>query len=119
WLDLHLGPCYLLAKLFETRTDRRIDYGVAHAHDDPAEDVGLDAGGDLDLLVRLLPDPVADLLDRALVELDGGGDLDRQQLVLRAPQLVEGAPHPEDRGHAVLLDQQLEEVEEDRVGGAD
>ena len=44
---------------------------------------------------------------------------DRQQLVLLLPQRVELAPDAEDDRHAVVLDQQLEEVDEDRVGVGD
>src|SRR4051794_41727315 len=35
---------------------------VAHAQHDPAEDVGLDRRGEVDLAVRLLGDPVAEVL---------------------------------------------------------
>src|SRR5215204_2084221 len=73
WLDLHLCPCHLFAELFQTRANRRVDDGVAHPDDDAAEDVGLDLGGQLDLLAGLLADPVADVLDGRFVELDRGG----------------------------------------------
>ena len=41
---------------------------------------------ELDLAAGLLADPLADALDRRLVELDGARDLDRQQLVLLRPR---------------------------------
>src|SRR3954451_21558518 len=106
----------LLAKLFEAFAHRGVEHLVADADDDAAEDVGVDLRGELDLAAGLVGDPVADLADRALVELDRRGDRDRQQLVLVLPERVVGAPDPEDHRHAVILDQQLEEVDEDLVG---
>ena len=72
----------LLAKLFESVADGGVEHGVADADDDAAEDVRVDARGELDLAAGLLGDAVADLLDGLLVELDRRGDLHRQQLVL-------------------------------------
>ena len=87
WLDLHLCPCDLFAKLVQTRADRRVDDGVADADDDARRGCpGSTLRGELDLLARLLADAVADLLDGALVELDRRGDLDGEQLVLALPQ---------------------------------
>ena len=59
------------------------------------------------------------LLDGLLVELDRGGHVHRQELVALLPQPVVLAPDAEDRRHAVVLQQQLEEVEEDRLGTVD
>ena len=51
-----------------------------------------------------------------VVELDGRCHAHRQELVLLLPQLVVGALDAKDDGRAVVLDQQLEEVDEHRVG---
>src|SRR3954452_23476471 len=115
-LDL---PRHLLAKLVEAVADRRVEHGVAHAYDQPAEDVGVHVRRQLDLAAGLLADAVADLLDGRLVELDGGGDLDRQELVPCVPQPVLLAPDAHQRRHPVVLDQELERVLHERVGVGD
>ena len=76
----------LLAKVFESGADGRVEDRVADAQDDAAEDVGIDRARQLDLAAGLLADLVADALDRRLVELDGARDLDREQLVLLLPE---------------------------------
>src|ERR1700754_1731185 len=114
-----LAPGDLLAKLFESVADGGVEDRVADPHDDAAEDVGLDAGGQVDPAAGLLGDAVADLADRAFVERDGRGDLDRQQLVFLPPQPVEHAPDAEDHRHPVVLDQQLEEIDDRGVGVGD
>src|SRR3954464_2466929 len=113
------GAGDLPAQQLEAAADGGVEHLVADAHDDAAEDVGLDRRRQLHLAAGLLGDLVADVLDDLLVELDGGGDLDRQQLVVVLPQGVVGAPGAQQRGHPVLLDQQLEEVDEDRLGVRD
>ena len=59
------------------------------------------------------------LLDHRRVELDGAGDGDVDAAVLVLPELVELAADAEDLRHPVLLDQQLEEVDELRLGAGD
>src|SRR5919108_1207963 len=86
-MDL-LGLHYLTAKLFESVAHGGVEHGVTDLDDDAAQDVGLHAGGELDLAAGLLGDAVAELLDDLAVELDRRGDLDRQQLVLLLPQPV-------------------------------
>src|SRR5919108_2175087 len=86
-MDL-LGLHYGSAKLFESVAHGRVEHGVTDLDDDAAQDVGLHAGGELDLAAGLLGDAVAELLDDLAVELDRRGDLDRQQLVLLLPQPV-------------------------------
>src|ERR671919_564552 len=117
-MDL-LGLHYLAAKLFESVAHGGVEDRVAHLDDDAAQDAGLHAGGQLDLATSLPGDLVSELLDDRLVELDGRGDLDREQLVLVLPQPVDVAADAEDHRHAVLLDQQLEEVQDHRVGARD
>jgi hypothetical protein len=56
--------------LFEAVADRGVENGVADAHDDAADDVGLHRGGEIDLATGLLGDPVADLVHGGLIELD-------------------------------------------------
>src|SRR3954470_400977 len=113
------GARDLLAKLFEAVPDRGVEHRVAHAHDQPAQDVGVHVGGQLDLAARLLADAVPDAAHDLLVELHGRGDLHGQELVLLLPQPVELAPDAEQGRHAVVLDQQLEEVADDRLGAGD
>src|SRR5215217_195750 len=100
----------LLSQALEAVADGRVEDLVADAQDDPAEDLGLDAGGELDLLAGLLADAVADALHGPLIELDRRGDLDRKDLVLALPHRVVLAADAEQDGHAVLLDEELEEV---------
>src|SRR5215207_5643564 len=121
WLSLLLGEGGrrggsgraddLPAQGVEAVADGRVEHLVADADDDPAEDVRLDGGGELDLAAGLLLD--------ALVELDRGRHLDRQALVALPPQGVVLAPDAEQRRHAVVLDEKVEEVEEDRLGSGD
>ena len=49
-------------------------------------------------------------------QLDRRGDLHRKHLVLLLPERLEALADAEERGHAVLLDEQAEEVQDDRVG---
>src|SRR4051794_28445536 len=109
----------LLAKLFEAVAHRGVEHLVADADDDAAQQVGVDVGGELDLSAGLFGDPVADLADGGLVELDCRRDGDREEPVLLLPQPVVGTADAEDHRHAVVLDQELEEVDEDVVGTAD
>src|SRR5215211_122714 len=114
-----LGPDDLLAKGVQAVADRGVEHLVADADDDAADDVRLDLGRELDLAAGLLGDPVADVAHGALVELDRGRDLDRKQPVVALPKVVVVATDAEDRRHPVVLQQQLEEVEDDRLGPVD
>src|SRR5215213_6879677 len=113
------GPRDLLAEVLEAVANGGVEHGVADPHDDAAEDVGVDVRLEVDLAVGLLGDAVADLLDRRLGQLDGGGDGDGQEPVLVLPQLVELRAHAEQHRHAVLLDQQPQEVDRGVVGAGD
>ena len=66
-----------------------------------------------------LADRPAEVLGRRGVELDRAGYLDGQQPVLLLPQPLELLADAEDHRHAVLLDQQLEEVDEQGVGSGE
>ena len=72
-------------------------------------------------IVRPVCSPIrlADARDGLLVERDRARDLDREQLVLLLPQLLEPGADPEDHRHPVALDQRLEEVHERRLGALD
>src|ERR1044072_1522217 len=109
----------VLSQVVEAIADRGVEDRVADAQDDAAEDVRVDVGRQLDLLAGVLRDAVADLLDGGLVERRGGRELDGQDLVLLLPQSVEVAAGAEVRRHAVLLDQQREEVDERRIAVLD
>ena len=74
---------------------------------------GSTLGGQLDLAAGLLADAVADLLDGALVELDRRGDLRPGAACSRCSHSPSSSRRMRKmRRHAVLLDQQLEEVAE-------
>jgi hypothetical protein len=133
WLDLHWaqvlltgtglrvglrGPGHLLSKSFQPVPDAGVEHHVAHAQHYAPEHVGVDLAAELDLAAGLALDPLADLVDQLLVELDRRGDRHRQQLVLLRPEDVELAPDPEERRQAVALGEQLEEVHEALVGPA-
>src|SRR3954452_11586560 len=83
------GARDLLSEVLEAVADGGVQDGVPDPHDDAAEDLGIDLGGEGDLAVGLLGDPVADLLDRRLGRLDGGRDGHGQEPVLLLPELVE------------------------------
>ena len=74
---------------------------------------------ELDLAAGLLADAVADGSDGVLVELDRRGDLHGQDLVLLLPERLEALADAEERRHAVLLDEQAEEVQDDLVGAVE
>src|SRR3954447_21956398 len=114
-----LRVCHLTAELFKSVSNGGVEDRVADADDDAAEDVRIDLGREVDLAAGLLGDLVADLADGLLVELDRGGHSHGQELVLLLPQPVVPAPDAEDDRHPVVLDQQLEEVDERRVGAGD
>src|SRR3954452_11935343 len=107
-----LDARHLAAQLVESVADRRVEHGVADAEDDAADDVRIDVGVELDLLARLLADPLADPLDDVLVELDGGGHVHGEELVLLGPELVVGPPDAVDCRHPVVVEQHAEEVAE-------
>src|ERR1700741_5283910 len=109
----------LSSQLFKAVAHGGVEHGVADLDHDPAQDVGVHARGEIVLPAGLLGDAVAERLDRRLVELDRGGDLHRQPLVLLFPPRVVVRAHAEEHRHAVLLDQQLEEVHDGRVGVRD
>src|SRR4051795_7514225 len=107
-----LDARHVAAQLVESVADRRVEQGVAAAGHDAADDVGVDVGVQLDLLARLLADPVADPLDDVVLELDGGGHVHGEELVLLGPELVVGPPDAVDDRHPVVVEQHAEEVAE-------
>src|SRR4051794_17208632 len=115
----HSGLGDLLAKLFKAVADGRVEDRVADPDDEPAEDVGVHGRGQLDLAAGALADRAADLVHRRAVELDRRGDGHREELVGLLPQVVELAADAVDRRHAVLLDEQLEEVDDGLLGAVE
>ena len=73
----------------------------------------------LDLVAGLLLDLRADPLGDLRIELDGAGHGDAEALVLLGPERVELAADPEEHRHPVLLQQQVEEVDQLRLGAGD
>src|SRR6188508_3296809 len=105
-----------LSQFLEPVSDARVQDHVAHLHDQPAEDVGVDSALQLDRVAGLLLDLRADPLDDLGIQLDRAGDGDAEPLVLLVPERVVVAANPEDRRHPVLFEQQLQEVEQLRIG---
>src|SRR5919202_7019148 len=114
-----LRPCDLLAKSFESGPDGGVEDRVADPQHDAAEHVGVDDGGELHLAPGLAADLLADARRHRLVELDRARDLDREELVALLPHPVELAADAEQRRHAVILDQQREEVLHGLVGAVE
>ena len=69
-----------------------------------------------DVAPGALADRAPELLGGLLVERDRAGDLDRERAVLLLPQPLVLLADAEEDGHAVVFDQQREEVHERRVG---
>src|ERR1019366_6724183 len=82
---------------------------------DAAQDVRVHARGQRDLAPGALPDRPAEALGGLLVELDRARDLHRQQLVLLLPQALVLVADAEDHRHAVVFDEQGEEVQQDLI----
>ena len=82
----------------------------------PPSTSGSTFDGELDLAAGLVADPVADPLDvpRRARRREVTGD--RQQLVLSSHSASSSRADAEEHRHAVLLDQQLEEVDHRLVG---
>src|SRR3954447_8305529 len=99
-----------LSQFLEPVPDARIQDHVSHLNDQAAEDVGVDPALELDRVSGLLLDLRADPLGDLRVELHGAGHRDAEPLVLLGPERVEVAPDPEEHGHPVLLQQELQEI---------
>ena len=78
-----------LSKFLQAIADARVEDHVADLQDDAAEDLVVDAAGQLDRLAGLPLDLLADLLDHRRVELDRAGHGHVEALVLLLPELVE------------------------------
>src|SRR5215204_2143594 len=108
-----------LSQFFEPVPDARVQDHVPHLHDQPAEDVGVHPALELDLVAGLLLDLRADPLRDLRIEIHGARHGDAEALVLLGPEGLVVAPDPEEHRHPVLLQQQLEEVEQLRLGASD
>src|SRR5438132_1355916 len=106
-LSLSSGRSHLSSQFLKAAPDRPVHDHVPDLDCEPADHVGIDDGRVLDAPARLLLDPLADLLDGLVVELDGTGDRNRAELVLLGPDAFEGAANPEQDGHPVALRDQL------------
>src|SRR3954467_2888129 len=113
------GLGHVLSQVVEAVADGGIKDGVPDTQHKATDDVGVDGLGELDALAGLLADLIADAPRDLVVELHGARDLDAQELVLALPQFVVGVPYAEDRRRAVLLHEQLEEVQDGWVGAVD
>src|SRR3954453_22031274 len=108
-----------LSKFLQATADARVEHLVADLQDDAAEDLGVDAARQLDLLPGLALDLFAALSHPPRPQRDRAGDGHVDAPVLLLPELVQLAADAEDLRHPLLLDQQLEEVEQLRIGVAD
>src|SRR6266545_945756 len=108
-----------LSQFLEPVPDARIQDHVPHLHDQPAEDFGVHLALELDDLTGLPLDLRADLPGYLGVELDGAGHGHSEPLVLLGPERLELLPDPEEDRHAVLLQQEIEEVDQLRLSAGD
>src|SRR4029077_12405387 len=108
-----------LSQFLEPVLDARVQDHVPHLHDQPAEDVGVHPALELNRLTGLPLDLRADPLGDLGIELNGAGHGDSEALVLLVPERVELLPDPEQDRHAVLLQQEVEEVEQLRLRAGD
>src|SRR3954447_6118343 len=118
-LSLRGGARDLSAKSFEPAVDAGVEDLVPDAQHQATNDVRVDLVSRLDLSAGRFLDAAFDRGYEALVELDGARHLDREHLVLLAPELVEGPADAERRRQPVALGQELEEVEEALVAPVD
>src|SRR3954447_17339037 len=107
--------CDFLSQSLQLVAHARVQDHVANLQHDPPEDVLVDVGLELDRLARLLLDLLSHLLDEVRGQVDRARQLHLEAALLLRPHLVEPAPDAHDRGHAVLLREQLEEVDEFRL----
>src|SRR3954470_3542166 len=117
--SLRGGARDLSAKSFEAAVDAGVEHLVAHTQHDAADDVGVHPAGQLSAPAGLGLDAVSDGAYEGLVQLDCAGHLDREHLVLLAPELVERPSDAEAGREPVALGQQLQEVEEALVAPLD
>jgi hypothetical protein len=108
-----------LSKFLQAIANARVEDHVADLQDDAAEDLAVDPARQVDLLVGLALDLLADLGDDRRVELGRAGDRDVDPPVLLLPQILEVPADAEDLRGPMLLDQQLEEVDELGIGAGD
>src|SRR3954454_16531569 len=105
-----------LSQFLEPVPDARVQDHVPHLQDQPTQDVRVDPGGELDRGAGLLLDLRSDPLRDPGVEIHRARHRDPEALVLLVPEGVELALDPEDRGHPALLQEQLEETAQLRLG---
>src|SRR4051794_17349609 len=108
-----------LSQFLEPVLDARVQDHVSHLYDQPAEDVRIHPALQLDRVARLLLDLRTDPLRDLRVELDGAGHGHAQPLVLLGPERVVLPPDPEEDRHAVLFQQEVEEVDHLCLGAGD
>src|SRR4051794_119120 len=108
-----------LSQFLEPVANARVQDHVSHLHDQPAQDVGVALALELDRVAGLLLDLRADPLGDLWVELDGAGHGHAEPLVLLCPERLVLTPDSEGNRHAVLLQQEVEEVDQLRFGAGD
>src|SRR3954469_9109087 len=106
------GSRHFLTESFEAPAHAGVHHHVSDGGDEPAYYVGIDVSVQIDPLTGLFLDPAADALNQLVIERCGTRDAYLQELVLLAPQVVELAADAKDRGNAMPLGAELQEVEE-------
>ncbi len=106
----------LATQALQASTDGGVEDLIPDAKDEAADDLGIDDGVQADLLARLRTDALTERIGGGRVERDRRGDLHGQHLLLLLDETVEDPPDAEERRGAVLLDQEPEEVPNDRIG---
>src|ERR1039458_9960260 len=106
----------LPAQLLQSVANRGVQNRVPDPQHDAAQDVGVHARRQRPLASGALADALAQVLGGGRVQLNRARDLHRQHPILLLPQALVLTANTEDHGHAVILDQQLQEVHESLIG---
>src|SRR6516165_8730813 len=106
----------MAAELLQSVADGGIEDRVADPQDDPTDDVRVHACRQRDVAPRALPNRLDQAGGGLLVERDRARDLHRERLVLLLPQPPVLVTDAEEHRHAMVFDQQGEEVQQDLIG---
>src|SRR6516165_9400957 len=106
----------MAAELLQSVADGGIEDRVADPQDDPTDDVRVHACRQRDVAPRALPNRLDQAGGGLLVERDRARDLHRERLVLLLPQPPVFVTDAEENRHAMVFDQQGEEVQQDLIG---
>jgi hypothetical protein len=105
----------LAAETFEAAADARVHAARAGLDDDPADQAGVDRASGLDRAAGGALNLFDDRPGLVVVELEGGRQLDRELPLLDRGQALELGGNLVDLASAALVDQQPEQVSDERV----